>query len=240
MSFRISRLLFADCNSYLKQLLEENQRLKRTQTAGEQIDATRNSGLAVSGNGAEVVDNPLIEENAWFVPQEIYNTPVFVGEANCTAFSSRFQQVLLNTHAEIHTARSHYVKDAQLLTALSAEVNWPSRAHALLLIETAIGTIGKCYYLSLSSSLRASLERAYSDQRRLDQLTVSKLFAMFALGELYAIGIPARSDDAFPGLGFFSRASSILRLLPERATMDHIEVLIMFVSSPVPRLISQG
>jgi hypothetical protein len=50
----------------------------------------------------------------------------------------------------------------------------------------------------------------------------------FALGEAYATRSPLDTTGQFPGLHYFARAKNILRVIPERPKIDHIEILVMF------------
>lgn len=70
---------------------------------------------------------------------------------------------------------------------------------------------------------------AYKDVSTVDELTISKLLAMFALGEVYS---PRRSADpqGVPGLMYFAQAKKLMRIVPERPSIEHIEIAIMFVS----------
>ncbi|THW52527.1 hypothetical protein D6D21_00961 [Aureobasidium pullulans] len=195
--------------SYIQQLLAENDRLKRNVN-----DDESHNGITEDTNGDDDEkrgDNPLIEKEAWFLPYD--PSPIYIGEAACTGFSTRVRQLLVNP---------------QLDAALNTTAQWPSRPQAFLLVNTAFSTIGKCYHLSPSSAVRTTLERAYQDLRSLDQLAVCKLFVLFALGEAYSIRSPLDNTGALPGLHYFARAKTILRVIPERPKIDHIEILVMF------------
>lgn len=153
---------------------------------------------------------------------------MWVGEAACTAFSTRFRQLLLNNRTEAHRPRTQFVQDSQLVTALDAPVQWPSRPQAMLLVETTLSTVGKCYYLSTCSSMRTMVERAYRDTTSLDALSMCKLFTIFALGEIHSSRLSMR-DNIPAGLLYFAKATKLLRVIPERPRIEHIELLILFV-----------
>ena len=172
--------------------------------------------------------NPLVRDDAWFVPLD--ESPIFIGEAACTAFSSRLRQLLLHTQAEIHIARTHYVQDSQIVQAADENAQWPSRPQAYLLVESVIATVGQCYHISSLSSVRAILEKAYTDRASLSQMKQCKLFALFALAQVYSPRLAESQDSHFPGLPYFAKARALLPVLPERATADHVEILICFVS----------
>lgn len=169
-----------------------------------------------------------MRDDAWFVPLD--QSPIFIGEAACTAFSSRLRQLLLHTQAEIHIARTHYIQDSQILQAANEKAPWPSRPQAYLLVESVIATVGQCHHLSSLSSVRGILEKAYTDRSSLSQMQECKLFALFALAQVYSPRLAEVQDTVFPGLPYFARARLLLPVLPERATADHVEVLICLVS----------
>ncbi|KAH0032267.1 putative fungal-specific transcription factor, partial [Aureobasidium melanogenum] len=209
--------------SYIQQLLDENERLKR----GVNDDTSHGDTTEVAnGDDERRGDNPLIEKEAWFMPYD--PSPIYIGEAACTGFSTRVRQLLVSVEAESHIPRTSFIKDAQLDAALNTTAQWPSRPQAFLLVNTALNTIGKCYHLSPASAVRTTLDRAYQDLRSLDQLAVCKLFILFALGEAYSIRSPLDSAGTLPGLHYFARAKTILRVVPERPKIDHIEILVMF------------
>lgn len=210
-------------SSYIQQILAENDRLKRGVNDDESIDGT---AQASNTDDEKQGENPLIQKEAWFLPYD--PSPIYIGEAACTGFSTRLRQLLVNVEAETHIPRTHFISDTQLDTALNTTAQWPSRPQAFLLLNTALSTIGKCYHLSPSSAVRCTLERAYQDLRSLDNLAVCKLFVLFALSEAYSIRSPSVNTGLHPGLHYFARAKNILRVIPERPKIDHIEVMVMF------------
>jgi len=53
-------------------------------------------------------DNPLIEKEAWFLPYD--PSPIYIGEAACTGFSTRVRQLLVSVEAENHIPRTSFIK----------------------------------------------------------------------------------------------------------------------------------
>lgn len=229
-----SDLVFAtypttNASSYIKQLLEENDRLK----GDTPVEAAGSSSASLPAVEPQATheeihnpDNPLLEDEAWFVSYEA--SPMYVGEAACTAFSTRFRQLLLNNRFERHVPRTQFIQDSQLASAAEINVHWPSRPQALLLVEITISTVGKCYHLSAFSALRNLVDRAYKNGRALDHLSTCKIFTVFALGEIYSSRPSSAQDSLAPGLNYFAKASKLLHVFPERPQIDHIELLILF------------
>lgn len=208
--------------------MKEIERLKQ-QTFTPQSDNQRQS-YSDTPEPSVTTDsgNPLVRDDAWFVPLD--ESPIFIGEAACTAFSSRLRQLLLHTQAEIHMPRMHYVQDGQILQAADENAPWPSRPQAYLLVESVIATVGQCYHLTSLSSIRSILEKAYTDRISLRQIQECKLFSLFALAQVYSPRLAESQHTVFPGLPYFAKARALLPVLPERATADHVEVLICMVS----------
>jgi hypothetical protein len=91
--------------SYIQQLLDENERLKRSvndDTSHEDITEATNADDERRG------DNPLIHKEAWFMPYD--PSPIYIGEAACTGFSTRVRQLLVSVEAENHIPRTSFIK----------------------------------------------------------------------------------------------------------------------------------
>ena len=208
--------------------MKEIERLKKHASTPQSDDQQQSQDNTPEPSATTNSGNPLVRDDAWFVPPD--QSPIFIGEAACTAFSSRLRQLLLHTQAEIHIARTHYIQDSQILQAADEKAPWPSRPQAYLLVESVIATVGQCHHLSSLSSVRGILEKAYTDRSSLSQMQECKLFALFALAQVYSPRLAEGQDTVFPGLPYFARARLLLPVLPERATADHVEVLICLVS----------
>ncbi|THY85973.1 putative fungal-specific transcription factor, partial [Aureobasidium pullulans] len=211
---------------YINDLLKEIDRLKQQGSTPQSDHQLQSQSNTPDPSGNTDSGNPLVRDDAWFVPLD--ESPIFIGEAACTAFSSRLRQLLLHTQAEIHIARTHYVQDSQIVQAADENAQWPSRPQAYLLVESVIATVGQCYHISSLSSVRAILEKAYTDRASLSQMKQCKLFALFALAQVYSPRLAESQDSHFPGLPYFAKARALLPVLPERATADHVEILICF------------
>ncbi|KAI4719615.1 putative fungal-specific transcription factor [Aureobasidium sp. EXF-10727] len=212
--------------AYINELLKEIERLKHQAAISTPQSDNQQQSHSNTPEPSATTDpgNPLVRDDAWFLPLD--ESTIFIGEAACTAFSSRLRQLLLHTQAEIHMPRTHYIQDGQILQAAEENAIWPSRPQAYLLVESVIATVGQCYHLSSLSNVRSILEKAYTDRLTLSQMQECKLFALFALAQVYSPRLAESQDSAFPGLPYFAKARALLPVLPERATADHVEVLI--------------
>jgi glutaredoxin-related protein len=153
--------------SYINDLLKEIERLKQQASTSQSDTQQKSPSNTPEPSATTNSGNPLVRDDAWFVPLD--ESPIFIGEAACTAFSSRLRQLLLHTQAEIHMARTHYIQDGQIMQAAEENAPWPSRPQAYLLVESVIATVGQCYHLSSLSSVRSILEKAYTDRSSLSQ-----------------------------------------------------------------------
>ncbi|KAL4900407.1 hypothetical protein BDW74DRAFT_188256 [Aspergillus multicolor] len=189
---------------YIEDLISENQRL-------------RGSAQPPSD---ETVDAPVLAEAPWFVNADALHTPILVAEASDSAFASRFRQVMSQTHHG-HLPRINFPTDEQLLALSEADCPWPSPARARLLVQTALNGLGRCYHV-----VRRSLTFRDLDSNSLDSLSRSKLWALFAIGEMYTTRNPS-PEKGFPGIRYFCKATNILRIVSERPSVEMVEVQLL-------------
>jgi len=221
-----------DKDSCLLSLEAENARLKGTtpdhlDQAQAAADSHSDGRAHLSLNGDEgrpsveheSPHNPLLQDEAWFVP--VSDQPYFLGEAACTAFATRGRQALLASPSELHVPRTQFIKEAQLSRALQRPPPWPSRQQAQLWVETVISKVGSIHYFSQASTIRALLARAYKDPTSLDVLANAKLLVLFALGQVH---LEKRDDVSPPGLEYYAQAMTALGFLPEQPVVGHVEV----------------
>ncbi|KAI1486760.1 fungal-specific transcription factor domain-containing protein [Biscogniauxia mediterranea] len=220
-------------NSYIENLLAENQRLR--EAGGIRSDPDRNDDTNVANREAakgsnlqrDSARNPLLDNGSWFVPHSTSEMPGLVGEAADTAFATRFRQAMVNDHNIQHMPRTHYVFDSTLASLADAECPWPPVSRARLLVKTAIDTVGSCYHCVRRSEVFKSLKQHYCSPLSPDSVLSCRLWALFALGEVYSARTMPMSDGDFPGLAYFARASRVLRNLRERPQIETIEVLLL-------------
>ncbi|KAL4901872.1 hypothetical protein BDW74DRAFT_169845 [Aspergillus multicolor] len=230
-----------DVNSYLEQILAENQRL-RAQSAssantpearpGPESDHTRPDpdGQTEAENenvGSTSVRNPIIGDRAWFHAYDPSAPPIFVGEAACTAFATRFRQFLTGSNATAHIRRTQYVKEENIALANAGEIRWPSLQQARLLVKIAIRQISCVYHVLLRKSTLDKLEEIYRTGDFECTVNQCKFFALFAFGEAYSMRSEPASGSRVPGTSYFARSLSLVQVLPERTSITHLETLLL-------------
>ncbi len=155
--------------------------------------------------------------------------PVHIGEAADTAFATRFRQALTEDQNLPHIPRTHYVSDSRLASLAEMDCAWPTPSRARLLVRFALDTIGSCYHCVRKSQVYRALKQHYRSPRDTSTVFTCKLWALFALGEAYSSRTSSISDDNFPGLAYFARASRVLRNLRERPQIGTVEILLLLV-----------
>ncbi|KAK2616141.1 hypothetical protein N8I77_002848 [Diaporthe amygdali] len=198
-------------------------RLEDSQTAADLIEPSVRTVRAESRGPPE----PLIRELAsmrapWFVNMNVPHTPILVAESSDSAFATRLRQVASNVQQN-HLPCVDFVSDDTILTLSDADCAWPSPARARFLLDTTIKRLGRSYHILLRSAVFDELEQHIRSPNSSSLLTRSRLWAAFAIGELYATRMSV-SSDTFPGLNYFAKATKILQIIPERPLIGMIEV----------------
>ncbi|EOD43596.1 putative fungal specific transcription factor domain-containing protein [Neofusicoccum parvum UCRNP2] len=220
--------------SYIEELLEENERLRdsnRNSSSASALPTPNTTTVADAEPQGDAADNddternPLLEDRAWFFPMNTAEMPIHIGEAADAAFATRFRQALSDTQHR-HIPRTHYVTDEELMALTDIECPWPSGPRARFLVKVSLNTICQRFHVVRKSAILDGLEMAIRNPAGCDQLFKSKLWAMFALGEVFSTRTVS-PDGYFPGLVYFARASRMLRVLGERPRIDSIEVVLL-------------
>ncbi|KAJ5627481.1 Major facilitator superfamily domain general substrate transporter [Penicillium herquei] len=240
--------------NYLEQLVAENRRLKeqsvtsadgteaRDPPQAEQYVAScqqqyeDTAYLSVSSTACRPVEapdatsiqNPLIGDRAWFHRYDPSSPPIYIGEAACSAFATRFRRFLTGNNALAHIARTQWTREATIAAAANeADVQWPSLHHARLLVRIAIHQIGYLYHLMMRKATLDKLEEIYLTGD-FDCLTNKcKFFALFAFGQAYSIRSESTSGARVPGTAYFAKAMNLVQILPERTSVTHLETLLL-------------
>jgi hypothetical protein len=222
--------------SYLESLISENRRLKEQSTpSANSAEPTHNAEANESrlteqpDESNTSVRNPLIGDRAWFHPYDPSAPPIFIGEAACTAFATRFRRFLTGSNTTPHIPRMQYVKEANIAAANEAYVQWPSLQQARLLVKIVLRQIGCLYHLLLRKSTLEKLEEIYRTGDFDCKVNQCKFFALFAFGEAYSIRTEPLSGSRVPGTSYFARALSLVQVLPERTSITHLETLLLLV-----------
>ncbi|KAL4754489.1 hypothetical protein BDW72DRAFT_200723 [Aspergillus terricola var. indicus] len=227
--------------SYLEQILTENQRLRAQSTSSANTPEARpgaepnHSRPGADGpdeienedEGNTGVRNPIIGDRAWFHAYDPSAPPIFVGEAACTAFATRFRQFLTGSNATAHIRRTQYVKEENIALANAGEIRWPSLQQARLLVQIAIRQISCIYHVLLRKSTLDKLEEIYRTGDFESTVNQCKFFALFAFGEAYSMRSEPVSGSRVPGTSYFARSLSLVQVLPERTSITHLETLLL-------------
>ncbi|KAL4950299.1 fungal-specific transcription factor domain-containing protein [Aspergillus filifer] len=250
--------------SYLEQLLSENQRLKAQSQSPPASSANtpehasptairehhphghpqlQSHPLPADGTnprgGEEAIGetpestnntsvrNPLLDDRAWFQRYDPSAPPIFVGEAACTAFATRFRQFLTGTNSTAHIRRTQYVKEENIALANAGEIRWPSLQQARLLVKIAIRQITCVYHVLLRKATMEKLEEIYRTGNFEDTTNQCKFFALFAFGEAYSMRTEPGVGSRVPGTSYFARSLSLVQVLPERTSITHLETLLL-------------
>ncbi|KAL4943914.1 hypothetical protein BDV06DRAFT_124884 [Aspergillus oleicola] len=173
------------------------------------------------------VRNPLLDDRAWFQRYDPSAPPIFVGEAACTAFATRFRQFLTGISSTAHIRRTQYVKEENIALVNAGEIRWPSLQQARLLVKIAIRQITCVYHVLLRKATLDKLEEIYRTADFEDTTNQCKFFALFAFGEAYSMRTEPCTGSRVPGTSYFARSLSLVQVLPERTSITHLETLLL-------------
>ncbi|OJD29068.1 fungal specific transcription factor domain-containing protein [Diplodia corticola] len=219
---------------YIEELMEENERLRESNRHSHSTTALPSPNTATATENEQPVDasendeaerNPLLEDRPWFFPLNTSEMPIHIGEAADAAFATRFRQALSDTPHR-HIPRTHYVTDEELMALTDVDCQWPIAPRARFLVKVSLNTICQRFHAIRKSALLDGLEMAIRNPTGCDELFKCKLWAMFALGEVFSTRTVS-AQGYFPGLLYFARASRMLRVLGERPRIDSIEILLL-------------
>lgn len=185
------------------------------------------------------IQNPLIGDRAWFHRYDPSSPPIYIGEAACSAFATRFRRFLSGNSAMPHIPRTQWEREETIAAANEADVQWPSLHHARLLVRIAIHQIGHLYHLMTRKSTLDKLEEIYQTQDFDCAANKCKFFALFAFGQAYSIRSEPNSGSRVPGTSYFARSMGLVQILPERTSITHLETLLLLVCGSACTIIRQ-
>ncbi|KAJ5884594.1 Major facilitator superfamily domain general substrate transporter [Penicillium tannophilum] len=221
--------------NYIDQLEAEIRRLKEQSvtsagaTEAQPAHAERTLSRPVEAPDATSIQNPIIGDRAWFHRYDPSSPPIYVGEAACSAFATRFRRFLTGDNALAHIARTQWTREEAIAAAAAneADVQWPSLHHARLLVRIAIHQIGYLYHLMMRKTTLDKLEEIYQTGSFDCKTNKCKFFALFAFGQAYSIRAEPTSGSRVPGTAYFAKAMSLVQILPERTSITHLETLLL-------------
>ncbi|KAK2048124.1 fungal-specific transcription factor [Colletotrichum somersetense] len=239
--------------SYIDGLLDEIQRLKgqiarhascsacrRDEGATQSSRAGNGAATPLSGRdnddddeeaaaaAAAAAASAALEVKPWFINANVFRTPILIGEVADAAFSTRIRQVISDPFSPQprHMLRVNYAPDTELMSLVKSEIAWPTPSRSRFLVEVALKYVSRRYHVVRRSLVMENLEQSIHNPSWGDLMLRSKLWALFAIGELYSTrSIP--SEKEFPGMAYFAKASRILGVLDERPGTDSIEIMLL-------------
>lgn len=170
----------------------------------------------------------FVGDKAWFHPYNPSTPPIYVGEAACTAFATRFRRILTGSSSVSHIPRTQYVNETSIYAAIKGEARWPSIQQARLLVKIASLNVGRLYHMFLHKSTLDKLEDIYRTESFDCPQNKAKYFALFAFGEAYSVR-PGLSPESIPGTTYFAQALDLNQIIQERPSMMHLETLLLLV-----------
>ncbi|KAI8722716.1 Zn(2)-C6 fungal-type domain-containing protein [Fusarium sp. LHS14.1] len=216
---------------YIDDLVAENQRLRNSRDTDTKVRpelGAPEAPIAPTNGQAEptsTLQGTLLEERPWFFDMNVLHTPVLIGEASDAAFATRFRQAI-SEPGHSHIPRVNYAPDDRLLTLSDADCPWPIPSRARLLVNVALKYVSRCYHIVRKSQILEGLEQTIQNPHSTDSLLKSKLWALFAIGEMYSTRTAAKEKN-FPGMCYFARATRVLRIISERPRIDAIEIRLL-------------
>ncbi|KAI8241826.1 putative transcriptional regulatory protein [Colletotrichum sp. SAR 10_99] len=221
--------------SYIKQLQDENEELKRKTSLPSQASpsASQVSDQIVVNteaheekeeeeeeeiSTAEVV-HPVIEQR---ICDPAAPRPVYVGAAAFTAFAN-----ILWHDGPTPPRNVKVFKHPTLQRAIKTDYKLPNYTYANLLVQVVLRFIGSDYHLLKKKSFSQRVDRLYgpATEQTPDTMFLCRLFAVFALGELYLK--KSTSQREVPGAKFFLQSVSLFEELYEEPNIEYIETLLL-------------
>lgn len=244
--------------SYIQKLLADNAELRRnnsttgttepgTPSTNQAVNASYSEGIVshpgTTGHVPESEDGtdantatPLLEQRVMAQDKNVSLGAFYVGGAACTAFSSRLGACVRGSPVSV-AERSYTVpvyKHPTFSRRLEPQYTLPSRAYANLLIQVVIRFIGSDYHLIRRKSYLESIDLIYDERQHTDSLSLSRFFALLALGELWLkkAGAIVDGEKTVPGTSHFLQAVSLFQEQFEEPSIEYIETLLAMVCFP--------
>ncbi|KAK6068274.1 C6 transcription factor [Seiridium cupressi] len=229
--------------SYIERIRAENDELRKGNTAALGTEAQPMSDDTGASEIPETTDDvnrdedratadaakPLLEDRISIRNDNISLRPVYVGGAACTAFATRLGCHLRGDHHTFSRSVIPVLKHADFQRSIQVRHKLPRRAYARLLVQTVVGFVGQDYHLLRKRSYFTKVDQIYDDPARADSVSLCRLFAVLALGELYLKGSESGEggSKAVPGTAFFLQAVMHFEEHYEEPDVEYIETLLL-------------
>jgi proline utilization trans-activator len=205
------------------------------------------------------VANPLIEQRVTDTAQsavsgQLSSKPVYIGGSACAAFATRLRSHVSGANdapidPSLASAPSSdtpclipVYKHPRLLRSLNTPFELPSRAYGMMLVQVVLRFVGNDYHFVRKKDFVRRLNAVYDEYSgqesskispgKTDPVFLCRVFAVFALGELYLkkTAMTEGGVRVVPGTNFFLQATSLFQELYEDADVEYIETLLLLVS----------
>ncbi|RAK86385.1 hypothetical protein BO79DRAFT_247035 [Aspergillus costaricaensis CBS 115574] len=223
------QLIRAKPIAYVEGLLREIEQLKaRDHRVSEQAAEINNSvidfdqPLDAIDEASQPSQNPLLDEQPWFLPVHSSKVPILIGEVADAVFATRLRQLITGKTLS-HIPRVTYPGHDQILELAKTEIPQPQPSRARFLLRVALEYLEGSFHIVRKSLVCALLEKYLHAPQSLDSLSTCKIFALLALGELHSNRFQ-NQEAQIAGLAYCSHASRAHGLLEERPSLDSIEV----------------
>lgn len=224
--------LTSSMNSYLEQLIQDSEEL-----SGQRARDTERAHHTTDDTRTQPAEPPVtnfydqaVSETPWFQSQGASVLPIYINEAACTAFATRLCQCLRGTDAStVRIPQCRYTSESTLASMLQVDVQWPSLVHATLLVKTALCHINPSFHLALKGETMKSLQDVYQTADFNNPTLKCKYFALFAIGQVYSTPYNSTNASTVSGSTYFAHAMNVIRFVPERPSLIHIECLLLLV-----------
>lgn len=223
---------FAYNDSYLRNLQAELNAAKRAKSELEAAAGTLTEKALLSPAGIPTQSQAINfaesnEDRQKNAEDERPTQSLFIGEAACTTFGNRLLRFLKGDN-QMQTQPERYFTDRKLLRMSNSGFELPNRTYGKLLVRSYLQFMGADFHFIPRKQFLKKLDETYDcSSEPQDPLWLCKLFALFALGELYSTRM--NKTSSVPGTAFFLKAMSFLQDLYEETTVEYVETLILLV-----------
>lgn len=171
--------------------------------------------------------NPILGNQAWFVPVGTVDLPVHIGEAADAAFATRLRQAIGGRSID-HFPRIHYLSDEAIVEQEGTPYEWPGAARIRFLVDVALKFICSRWHIVRRSVVLDNMEKLIQQPSSCDRVMHCQMLALLALGEAMSSRC-VLPGSTFPGLKQWCKAMALLSVTPERPRLDVVETYLLLV-----------